>query len=306
MLAWIVNNVLNHLGGYTVNRVPFYLVSWHNLHYNLPAGWKVLTVFGANYAGLGGVWLVLAFLHLVSVLLVASALALVAWRFFGVSLVDEVLAVAIVLNVALFLLTDASNEAAMEVAVIGRVRRGAGGALDRRGPDPPEPPAHGGLAAPPYPPAPGGPALPPGSWCWPATPPGSDTSSTSPPPRLLNTSLAPWLLDHHLTYGLSGYWTSSSVTVGSGERVQVRALMQYTMKRDLWMSNVAWYNPRLHYANFIVLDSKPGFDEPPGAAGPDQQVLRPPHPDLSHRALHRTGLEPEPAHQHPAAGSGFT
>ena len=79
---------------------------------------------------------------------------------------------------------------------------------------------------------------------------------TAPP---ANTSLAPWLLDHHLTYGLSGYWTSSSVTVGSGERVQVRALMQYTMKRDLWMSNVAWYNPRLHYANFIVLDSKPGF-----------------------------------------------
>jgi hypothetical protein len=24
------------------------------------------------------------------------------------------------------------------------------------------------------------------------------------------------------------------------------------------MSNVSWYNPRLHYANFIVLDSQPG------------------------------------------------
>ena len=35
--------------------------------------------------------------------------------------------------------------------------------------------------------------------------------------------------------------------------------MQYTMKRDLWMSNVDWYNPKLHYANFIVLDSQPGF-----------------------------------------------
>ena len=151
VLAWIVNNVLSDLGGYTVNRVPFYLVSWHNLHYNLPAGWKVLTVFGANYAGLGGVWLVLAFLHLVSVLLVVSALALVAWRFFGVSLVDEVLAVAIVLNVALFLLTDASNEAAMEVAVIVPFGAALAARCIVRGGDPPEPPAHGRAGRPPVP-----------------------------------------------------------------------------------------------------------------------------------------------------------
>ena len=45
----------------------------------------------------------------------------------------------------------------------------------------------------------------------------------------------------------------------SGNRVQVRALLQFTMKRDLWMSNVDWYNPKLHYANFIVLDSQPGY-----------------------------------------------
>ena len=35
--------------------------------------------------------------------------------------------------------------------------------------------------------------------------------------------------------------------------------MQFTMKRDLWMSNVSWYDPKSHYANFIVLDSRPGF-----------------------------------------------
>jgi hypothetical protein len=31
------------------------------------------------------------------------------------------------------------------------------------------------------------------------------------------------------------------------------------MKRDLWMSNATWYDPARHYANFIVLDSAPGF-----------------------------------------------
>jgi hypothetical protein len=86
---------------------------------------------------------------------------------------------------------------------------------------------------------------------------GYGISQPEVPPA--NTSLASWLLEHHYTYGLSGYWTSSSVTVNSGQRVQVRALMQYTMKRDLWMSDVSWYDPKLHYANFIVLDSLPGF-----------------------------------------------
>jgi hypothetical protein len=264
VLAWVVNNVLGDLGGYTVNRLPFYLVSWHNLHYNLPAGWKVLTVFGANYAGLGGVWLALAFLHLASVLLVVWALARVAWRFFGVTLVDQVLAVAIVLNVALFVLTNASDEAAHEVAVIapfGAVL--AARVLISAGRIPST-----GDSRPPYPPAPR--TAPRLRWARLAgfaagilvlagytAGLGYELSQPTAPPA--NTSLVPWLLDHHLTYGLSGYWTSSSVTVDSGERVQVRALMQYTMKRDLWMSDVAWYDPRTHYANFIVLDSTPGF-----------------------------------------------
>jgi hypothetical protein len=47
---------------------------------------------------------------------------------------------------------------------------------------------------------------------------------TQPPVPPANTSLASWLLEHRLTYGLSSYWTSSSVTVDSGRRVKVRAL----------------------------------------------------------------------------------
>jgi hypothetical protein len=35
--------------------------------------------------------------------------------------------------------------------------------------------------------------------------------------------------------------------------------LQFSVRRDLWMSNVSWYDPTLHYANFIVLDSRPGF-----------------------------------------------
>jgi len=248
-LAWIVNNLLTALGGYTVNRPPFYLTPWHYLHNNAPAAWKVLEIFGANYAGLSGVWLALAFLHMASVVVVLWALARTARRFFGVSLVDQVLAAAIVLNVVLYMLTNAADEAAHEVAVI--VPFGAA------------------LAARVLVPAIKGTAVRTRRLRVAAFAAGLavlagytaglgyEISQPTAPPA--NTALAPWLLDHHLTYGLSGYWTSSSVTVNSGGRVKVRALMQYTMKRDLWMSNVSWYDPRRHYANFIVLDSLPGF-----------------------------------------------
>jgi hypothetical protein len=260
-LAWVVNNLLSALGGYTVNRLPFYLTSWHHLHNNAQAAWKVLEIFGANYTGLSGVWLILAFLHMASVFVVLWALVRVAWRFFSVSLVDQVLAVAIVLNVALYVLTNASDEAAHEVAIIlpfgavlaarvlTRKVRAVNGAAAKD-----QPAASSGLAR----------RIRLASFvagigvlAGYTAGLGYEISQPTAPPA--NTSLAPWLLDHHLTYGLSGYWTSSSVTVDSGGRVEIRALMQFTMKRDLWMSNVSWYDSRLHYANFIVLDSRPGF-----------------------------------------------
>jgi hypothetical protein len=262
-LAWVVNNLLSALGGFTVNRLPFHLTPWHDLRHSASAGWKVLEVFGAGYTGLSGIWLALAFLHMASVLVVLWALARVARRFFSVSLVDQVLAVAIVLNVALYLLTNAADEAAHEVAIIvpfgaalaARVLIASGGTTPPR-----PPPLTGGLPAPPY--SPGRVRLAgfaAGILVLTGYTAGLGYEISQPTAPPANTSLGPWLLDHHLTYGLSGYWTSSSVTVESGGRVEIRALMQYTMKRDLWMSDVSWYNPKLHYANFIVLDSRPGF-----------------------------------------------
>jgi hypothetical protein len=210
----------------------------------------VLEVFGANYTGLSGFWLALAFLHMVSVLVVVWALARVALRFFDVSLVDQVLAAAIVLNVALYLLTNASDEAAHEVAIILPFGAALAARVLTRRPRAVKAPWAGrvrlaGFAA--------GILVLAGYTAG----LGYEISQPTVPPA--NTSLAPWLLDHHLTYGLSGYWTSSSVTVDSDGRVDIRALLQFSMRRDLWMSNVSWYSPTLHYANFIVLDSRPGF-----------------------------------------------
>jgi len=375
-LAWIANNLLSALGGYTVNRLPFYLTPWSDLHYNWPAGWKVLEVFGANYTGLSGIPLALAFLHMASIALVVYALARVAWRFFAVSLVDEILAIGIVLNIVLYLLTNASDEAAHEVAIIvpfgaaltARVLVSSGGmvlARDRflvRHGGPAGRGAHRfqsvgrvslahwaqvtgrALAAAWVRPTgsvrvsrrvvahgrvrlvgwfgkpvrvligwfskPGRVLARGWSWLvrwirvvcrfvaavcvrvarWLRLPRGVRLARragrsrrlrvagavagvlvligyaaglgwevTKPAVPAANTSLATWLADHHLTYGLSGYWTSSVVTLNSGNKVQVRALMQHTMHADLWMSKESWYDPQTHYANFIVLDNASGY-----------------------------------------------
>jgi hypothetical protein len=272
-LAWIANNVLSAMGGFVVNRLPFYLTPWHDLHNNVPAAWKVLGIFGANYTGLSGIWLALAFLHFASVLLVGWALVRVSRRFFSTALVDQVLAVAIVLNVVLFMVTNASDEASHEVAIIvpfgaalaARVMIGAASTRAASTRAASTRAASVGAAS----------AAAEANVnartrrvrraAWVAgvlvlagytAGFGYELAQPSAPPA--NTGLASWLVAHHLSYGLSGYWTSSSVTVDSGQRVKVRALMQYTLEDDLWMSNKSWYNPRLHYANFVVLDSAPG------------------------------------------------
>jgi hypothetical protein len=198
-------------------------------------------------------------LHLASVLVVLWALARVALRFFGVGLVDQVLAAAIVLNVALYLLTNASDQGAHEVAIILPLGAAlAARVLTRR----PRAKATASVGT-----------IPSGTWArrlglagfaagilvLAGYTAGLGYEVTQPAAPPANTSLASWLVGHHLTYGLSGYWTSSSVTVDSDGRVDVRALMQFTGRRDLWMSNVSWYNPALHYANFVIFDSQPGF-----------------------------------------------
>jgi hypothetical protein len=256
-LAWAANLLIRESGGFVMNSLPFYFVNPGNLHNNAPAAWKVLQIFGADYAGLGGFQLVLAFLHLASVLLVMLAMLLVARRFLReVSLVNQVLTVAIAANVALFLLTNAADLAAHEVAVIvpfgaalaARVLIPAVTAKTKKTIRTNGPGARRLQLA----------ALVAGGAVLAGYTAGFGYDLAQPNVPAANVSLASVLEEHHLTYGLSGYWTSSSVTVDSGQRVKVRALMQYTLQPDLWMSKPGWYDPKLHYANFVVLDSQPG------------------------------------------------
>jgi hypothetical protein len=70
---------------------------------------------------------------------------------------------------------------------------------------------------------------------------------------------ASWLEGHHLTYGLSEYPQANTITLDSGGRVQVRDPVWPggIPAPGNYQSKVSWYDPRLHYANFVVALSEP-------------------------------------------------
>jgi hypothetical protein len=250
-LSWAVVKLIRANGGYTVAAVTFHLKPAGQWAGNLRATWQgVLLLFGADYTAQSGRGF--AYLHLVGVALVIVALLLAFWRFFTqLSLVDQVLAVAIVANVVAYLISNLAALNAHEMAVVlpagaaltGRMlvagqRRARAGRLAARA-----------RAA----------ALTAGGLVLAGYLAGLVTEASHPPVPAAKTGLASWLAAHHFAYGLGGYWEASIVTVNSGGRVKIRALGQYSLAADLWEAKASWFDPRAHRATFIVLDSQPGF-----------------------------------------------
>jgi uncharacterized membrane protein YwzB len=66
--------------------------------------------------------------------------------------------------------------------------------------------------------------------------------------------VAAWLEQHGYTYGLGGYWNASAVTVETGDKVQVRPVRTYqaSVVTTNFQTNSAWYDPKQHYANFVI------------------------------------------------------
>jgi hypothetical protein len=259
-IAWAADRLIRALGGYVLNPVPFRF-TLHGIPANLHSLWAVPQIFGADYRGLSGAPFAVAVLHMLSVALVGLAVLLVAWRFFaGVTLIDQVLAVAIVLNIVLFVVTSAGGEGPHEIAVVapfgaalaarmlaGRARRLAAG------PQTADAPATGlarrvrtaGYTA--------GAVVLAGYLAGLV----HEVAQAPAPPDC--SQVASWLEAHNLRYGLGGYWESSIITVETGGQVTVRALAKKTMGPDLWLAKPSWYDPASDQANFIVLSAAPGY-----------------------------------------------
>ena len=248
-LAWVAERVLRALGGYILNPIRFTFASrysWATLH----VLWAVPRIYGADYRGLAGGPYYIALLHMVSLALVGLALLLVAWRFFaGAALVDQVLAVAIVLNIALFVTTGAGSQGPHEIAVVAPF----GAALAARmlaGSQASRTRAQSVLARRTRAVAYGaGLAVLLGYLAG----LGHEVVRSAASPD--GSQVASWLEAHHLRYGLGGYWESSIVTVDTGGQVKVRAVVKNTMGPYLWLAKPSWYDPAAQQANFVVLDS---------------------------------------------------
>ena len=68
--------------------------------------------------------------------------------------------------------------------------------------------------------------------------------------------LAAWLRAHQLTHGLGSYWNAASVTVDSGDAVQVRAVQKtpHSFAIYAWHTRTTWYDPSKVNANFFIAE----------------------------------------------------
>ncbi len=97
------------------------------------------------------------------------------------------------------------------------------------------------------------------------------SAATRPPLPPATAPLSAWLAAHKLTYGVGGYWDASVVTLQSGGRVQIRAVdlhphvnkPGWNINIPGWETNALWYNPKQYDATFAVADI--GGRYPPSA-----------------------------------------
>jgi hypothetical protein len=247
-----IATLLSAMGGYRVLPVGTGVTTpgLLPLHLRL-AGQGVLGLYGASFANQDG-WLphLFAIVHLAGLALAATALGITLWRLFRCQdMIAQLLAVAIVVNVAAYLLSAKPSTywSVREMAGIlpaGAVLAGRvlGPRLVRA--------AFPALAV-----ALAGYAFALGY-------------AASLPPVPANTQdLAGWLAAHHFSYGLSSYGLGNSATLSAGGAVAVRPVVGTAagISPGPHEYNVTWYDPGRHDADFVVLLPRPAAADPIGA-----------------------------------------
>ena len=237
-----IDALISAAGGFKVMPVSDALLPFSDLpHSALEVIQGFLVLFGANFAGhrvgfLSGVGL----LHLVGAILVGWAVVAVFRRFGRWQMAIQVMAVAVVFGVLAYLLGSraTSSETSREfVAILPLGAALAGRVLADRMRRARLMPAVSVVLA-------------------------VYTASllsymARPAAPAQNQPLASWLAAHRMYYGLADYWMANSVTVDSGGRVAVRAIVasEYVSKPRLWECEPSWYSPTAHLANFVALPS---------------------------------------------------
>lgn len=247
VVAGIAGEAMTHLiralGGYTVNPAPAQIVPFRDIPANTVEAVKAfLDLFSADFFGeRAGPGLVITSIHLVAAILVAAAVVAGLLRFFrGDDLLAPLLAVAVVGNVAAYvLLYSPSWGKYWEIAPVFALGAALAGRLLAEPLLRPrlKPVLVAGLAAAVVA------AVPPLVSARPAVPDAA--------------SLALWLERHGLHQGIAGYWQASSVTVDSNGQVTMRAVNHdYVGAAGLapyrWESDMTAFNPGTNDASFVV------------------------------------------------------
>jgi hypothetical protein len=240
--AELAVRAIGHLGGYTSLPLPSGLAPVHVLPAHLVVTVEgIFTLFGASFSGVS-TWVaaVLAIVHLAGVALVLWGFCRAFLRFFSADLIVPVMATAIVINLAAYVVSMVPGTwfDTREISVVlpfGAVLAGRQLA---------EPlirarlqPVLAGLLA-----------------CYVialgygvAQAPVADTEQP----------IVGWLEAHHLNTGLGAYTEANLITLDSGGRVVIRTVTWRPSGAvpRAYESKASWYDPKLSYANFVVTNS---------------------------------------------------
>ena len=245
--AFLAARLIAQLGGYRVLPLPVSIAAGRAIPTNLKVtGQGVLALYGAEPSGLhSGAATALSAVHLAGLALAMLGVGVAFWHFFRISdIVVQVLAVAIVINLAFFAFSNlplASDVYTVrEIAAVlplGAVLAGrmlSGPLLSGR-------------------------ALPAGL----ATGVGATVlacyvaalgyAAAQPSVPAQEQNLADWLVAHHLHTGL-GRVEANVTTLDSGGRAQllVTSFRRPRAQPEAYQSKASWYDPRLHDATFVV------------------------------------------------------
>jgi len=260
VLGAILPAIIRAAGGYTVAPVPRQIVGIDRLAGAARAAvHATLNIFGANVvAAHSALEVAFAVLHLAGAALAAWAVCLAALRFFRArDLLVPALAVAIVVNLAAFVLTAQTLAATREIAAVlplGAVLAGRLLAGRLLGPQPLAPRLTAAR------PAPGKafrvPLRPVLAVVAAGYLAALGYGAAQPAVPAMNEPLAAWLAGHGYTRGLAGYWQAGSTTLDAGARVTVSSVGHGRGGRVVpghWETSTRLYDPSRQYADFVVV-----------------------------------------------------
>jgi hypothetical protein len=208
----------------------------------------VLKLYGADLTGTSGVTAAFAAVHLAGLALALWGICRAYRRFFSTTdLIVPVMATGIAVNLAAYILSTVPVNwfDAREIAAVlpfGAVLAGRqlAGPLGRTRLTPVLTPVLAGVLA-----------------CYVAA---LGYGAAQPAVDASEQPVVAFLEAHHLTTGLGTYTESNILTLDSGGRVALRTVSWRRgggVPRD-YESEASWYDPRLHYANFVMTNTADG------------------------------------------------